>query len=100
MHLSGDTDGYAATVSIFLEAAAFDLDARLNAGAALAEFSTEQPAQAYALALGGERPASFRGGRRELVALIKEGWATDPAKRPEFLSIEPRLAALKRRDGE
>ena len=34
----------------------------------------------------------------ELVAIITEGWDHDPALRPEFLTIEPRVAALEPSD--
>ena len=42
---AAESAGYTATISLYLEAAAFDLDARLNAGAARADFSAELPVQ-------------------------------------------------------
>ena len=63
--------GYCASISVYLEAAAFDFDARLRAGPSRADFHAEHPARAFELALAGERPVSTRGGRRELLALVR-----------------------------
>ena len=57
-------DGYAATISVYLEAAAFDLDARLDAGPARADFSAEQPAHAFELVLRKVRPSRQPQSRR------------------------------------
>ena len=65
------TSRYSARLALYLEAGAFDLDARLDAGALAANFSTEDPVHAYALAAEGERSVSQRSGRKELLALVR-----------------------------
>ena len=62
---------YSATLSVYLEASAFEFDRRLEVGPARAEFASDDPELGLALALAGERPVSQRGGRKELLALLR-----------------------------
>ena len=66
---SGSVPGL--SLSIYLEAAAFELDRRLEVGAARAELSSTDPHAAYAAALVGDRACVPRASRRPLLSLMR-----------------------------
>ena len=72
--ITAEGGGYAATISIYLEAAAFDLDARLNAGAARADLSAEQPVHTA---------RSRRVTSASLASLAASIWLVRPPVAPE-----------------